>query len=82
LNTLLFSDYVEELRFVKIPEGKTVAYNSTEVLELPVGTTIIKFFYYPTDFRDISKGRRLMETRLLIHEISGWKALEYVRNDK
>jgi len=82
LNTPLFSDYAEKLRFVKIPEGKTVAYNLTEVLEFPVGTTLIKTFYYPNDFRDISKGKRLMETRLLIHEASGWKASEYVWNDE
>jgi uncharacterized repeat protein (TIGR03806 family) len=63
LNTPLFSDYAEKLRFVKIPEGKTVDYNAT-------------------DFRDVSKGRRLMETRLLIHEEAGWKALEYVWNDE
>jgi uncharacterized repeat protein (TIGR03806 family) len=52
------------------------------VLDFPVGTTIIKTFYYPNDFRDITKGRRLMETRLLIHEASGWKALEYVWNEE
>lgn len=82
LNTPLFSDYAEKLRFVKIPEGKTVDYNATEVLDFPVGTTIIKTFYYPNDFRDVSKGRRLMETRLLIQEEAGWKALEYVWNDE
>ena len=82
LNTPLFSDYAEKLRFIKIPEGKTVAYNSSEVLAFPIGTTIIKTFYFPNDFRDVSKGRRLMETRLLIHEESGWKALEYVWNDE
>ena len=82
LNTPLFSNYTEKLRFVKIPEGKTVAYNPTEVLSFPVGTNIIKKNYYPNDFRDLSKGRRLMETRLLIHEESGWKALEYVWHDE
>jgi uncharacterized repeat protein (TIGR03806 family) len=82
LNTPLFSDYAEKLRFVKIPEGRTVDYNATEVLAFPVGTTIIKTFYYPNDFRDVAKGRRLMETRLLIHEETGWKALEYVWNDE
>ena len=82
LNTPLFSDYAEKLRFVKIPEGKTITYNPSEVFEFPVGTTIIKTFYYPNDFRDVSKGRRLMETRLLIHEENGWKALEYVWNDE
>lgn len=60
LNTPLFSNYTEKLRFVKIPEGKTVAYNLTEVLSFPVETNIIKKNYYPNDFRYISKGRRLM----------------------
>ncbi len=81
LNTPLFSDYAEKLRFVKLPAGATVSYNATEVLDFPVGTTIIKTFYYPNDFRDAAKGRRLLETRLLVRNESGWKALEYVWND-
>lgn len=47
LNTPLFSNYTEKLRFVKIPEGKTVAYNPTEVLSFPVGTNIIKKIIIP-----------------------------------
>jgi uncharacterized repeat protein (TIGR03806 family) len=82
LNTPLFSDYAEKLRFIKMPTGQSVAYNSTEVLDFPEGTTIIKTFYYPNDFRDASKGRRLMETRLLIREDNEWKALEYVWNEE
>ncbi|RDB05175.1 SO2930 family diheme c-type cytochrome [Runella aurantiaca] len=81
LNTPLFSDYAEKLRFVKLPAGTTVAYNADRVLSFPVGTTIIKTFYYPNDFRNPTAGRRIMETRLLIHEESGWKALEYIWND-
>lgn len=82
LNTPLFSDYAEKLRFVKLPDGQSVAYNDTAVLNFPVGTTLIKTFYFPNDFRDPAKGRRLMETRLLIHQPEGWKALEYVWNDE
>ncbi|WP_259014007.1 SO2930 family diheme c-type cytochrome [Emticicia fluvialis] len=82
LNTPLFSDYAEKLRFVKLPEGAKVPYNATEVLDFPVGSTLIKTFYYPNDFRNIDKGRRIMETRLLIHEPDGWKALAYVWNDE
>ena len=82
LNTPLFTDYAEKLRFVKLPENQTVAYNDKEVLGFPVGTTIIKTFYYPNDFRKPESGRRLMETRLLIHENEGWKALDYVWNDE
>jgi uncharacterized repeat protein (TIGR03806 family) len=81
LNTPLFSDYAEKLRFVKLPAGKTVAYNPDEVLSFPVGTVIIKTFYYPNDFRQPEAGRRIMESRLLVHEENGWKALEYVWND-
>lgn len=77
LNTPLFSDYAEKLRFIRMPEGETVAFNDTEVLDFPVGTMIIKTFYYPHDARKPEKGRRLMETRLLIHEEDGWEALPY-----
>lgn len=82
LNTPLFSDYAEKLRFVKLPAGKTVAYEADKVLDFPVGTALIKTFYYPNDARDPAKGRRLMETRLLLHEPSGWKALEYIWNEE
>ena len=81
LNTPLFSDYAEKLRFVKLPAGQAARYNATEVIDFPVGTTIIKTFYFPVDFRDAKKGRRLMETRLLVRETAGWKGLEYVWND-
>src|SRR5690606_14247063 len=52
-----------------------------EVLEFPIGTILIKNFYYPHDFRDTSKGRRILETRLLVHEEKGWKALSYIWNE-
>lgn len=81
LNTPLFSDYAEKLRFVKLPAGQPVAYNDTAVLNLPVGTTLIKTFYFPHDFRDPAKGRRLIETRLLVHQPEGWKALDYIWRD-
>ncbi|WP_080055338.1 SO2930 family diheme c-type cytochrome [Spirosoma aerolatum] len=81
LNTPLFSDYAEKLRFVKLPAGQSVAYNDTAILDFPVGTTLIKTFYYPNDFRNPDKGRRLIETRLLIHQSEGWKALDYVWNE-
>lgn len=82
LSTPLFSDYAEKLRFVKLPDGQAAQYDPNEVMDFPVGTTIIKTFYFPTDLRDASKGRRLMETRLLVRGESGWKALEYIWNDE
>ena len=80
LNTPLFSDYAEKLRFIQLPPGQSVTYTDSAVLHFPVGTTLIKTFYYPHDFRDPAKGRRLLETRLLVHQPDGWKALVYVWN--
>ncbi len=83
LATPLFSDYAYKARFIKLPDGSQPApFNDEDVFDFPVGTTIIKTFYYPHDMRDESKGRRLMETRLLVHEEKGWKALPYIWNDE
>lgn len=82
LNTPLFSDYAEKARFIKLPEGASAKYNAEKVFEFPEGTILIKTFYYPNDFRDEYKGRRIMETRLLVHESEGWKALVYVWNEE
>ena len=80
LNSTLFSDYASKLRFVKLPAGQSVAYNPDSVLQFPVGTAIVKTFYYPIDERNPKKGRRLMETRVLLHEPKGWVALPYIWN--
>lgn len=81
LNTPLFSDYAEKLRFIRLPPGTAATYDSANVFTFPVGTTLIKTFYYPLDARHPDKGRRLMETRLLIHEENGWKAWTYIWNE-
>jgi uncharacterized repeat protein (TIGR03806 family) len=80
LNSPLFSDYASKLRFVRLPSGQSVAYNPDSVLQFPVGTAIVKTFYYPIDERSPKKGRRLMETRVLLHEAKGWVALPYIWN--
>ncbi|MGJ3234221.1 SO2930 family diheme c-type cytochrome [Marivirga sp.] len=82
LNSALFSDYAHKARFVQIPKGKSANYHSTEVMEFPVGSVLIKNFYYPNDFSKPDSERRILETRLLIHEEKGWKALPYVWNDE
>jgi len=81
LNTSLFTDFAEKERFVALPTGAIVPYNDTVVFDFPEGTTLIKNFYYPFDFRDPLKGRRIIETRLLIREASGWRALPYIWNE-
>jgi uncharacterized repeat protein (TIGR03806 family) len=82
LITPLFTDYAFKARFVYVPEGKTTVYDTATVLQFPVGSCLIKNFYYPFDFRDENKGRRIIETRLLVHREEGWQALDYIWNDK
>jgi len=80
LNTPLFTDYALKSRFVKLPEGTKAKYSSDEVLDFPVGTILIKNFYYQNDLSNSESGRRIIETRLLVHEDKGWNALTYVWN--
>ena len=82
VNTPLFSNYAEKARFVQIPEGSRVKYNDSASLEFPEGTFLIKNFYYPNDFRKPEKGRRIIETRLLLRDVSGWQAYPYIWNEE
>ncbi len=82
LNTPLYSDYAEKLRFVRLPDGSAVSYNSDEVLAFPTGTMLVKTFYYSADFRKPGQNKNIIETRLLINEPAGWKAITYVWNDE
>ena len=82
LNTPLFSDYASKARFIYLPKGESANYNAEKVLDFPKGTIIAKTFYYPKDQRKPEKGNILLETRILIHEEAGWKALPYVWNEK
>jgi uncharacterized repeat protein (TIGR03806 family) len=82
VNTPLFSNYAEKLRFIKIPDGERAFYNDSVNFDFPVGTILIKNFYYPLDFRKPEKGRRILETRLLVNGASGWEAWPYLWNDE
>ncbi len=81
LNSSLFTDYALKQRFMYVPEGTLVEYREHEVLDFPVGTVLIKNFYYSTDQLENAKGG-IIETRLLIHEADGWTALPYVWNEE
>lgn len=81
LNTPLFTDYAEKLRFVWMPEGARAAYRDEEAFDFPVGTVLVKSFGYPHDMRAPEKGGRILETRLLILHADGWKALPYIWNE-
>jgi uncharacterized repeat protein (TIGR03806 family) len=77
----LFTDYANKSRFIFIPEGQKAKLNLNE-LELPHGTILVKNFFYPEDFRKPEGERRIIETRLMIHEEGGWQAYPYIWNEE
>ncbi|QPC99516.1 SO2930 family diheme c-type cytochrome [Qipengyuania soli] len=77
LNTPLFSDGAEKLRFVYVPTGSMARANGENLLDLPVGSALIKTFAFQQDGK-----RRLIETRVLLHRADGWLALPYLWNDE
>lgn len=72
LNTPLWSDGADKLRFIYLPEGKRLEADGEGLLKFPVGAAIIKTFAYGE-----GEARRLIETRVLLHRADGWTALPY-----
>jgi len=81
LNTPLFSDYALKKRFIYLPEGSEIDYHPSEVLGFPVGTVLIKNFYYNGAQLTNSTGK-ILETRLLIKKPEKWVALPYIWNEE
>ena len=71
LNTPLWSDGAEKLRFVYVPDGQQALAQGDGLFKLPVGSALIKTF---------KLGERLIETRVLLHREAGWVALPYQWN--
>lgn len=71
LNTPLWSDGAEKLRFVYLPAGQQARAQGAGLLDLPVGSALIKTFKLQG---------RLIETRVLLHRADGWLALPYQWN--
>ena len=73
LNTPLYSDGAEKLRFLYLPPGTEARFADDGLPALPVGAALIKTFAFGE-----GAGRRLVETRVLLHRAEGWVALPYV----
>ncbi|MFN7044379.1 MAG: hypothetical protein ACK4M1_04215 [Flavobacterium sp.] len=77
----LFTDYAHKKRFVWMPNGTKASYNADdEILELPIGSAIIKTFYY--DNVQPSNSTKIIETRLMIRKSEGWIFADYVWNEE
>jgi uncharacterized repeat protein (TIGR03806 family) len=76
LNTPLYSDGAEKLRFLYLPAGAEVTAGEDGLLQFPIGTALIKTFAFGE-----GANRKLIETRLLLHRADGWVALPYLWNE-
>lgn len=77
----LFTDYASKKRFIWMPEGVKANYVAdNKTLDFPVGTVLIKTFYYTTIQPDDTT--QMIETRLMIRHDDGWHFYEYLWNDE
>jgi uncharacterized repeat protein (TIGR03806 family) len=81
INTM-FNDYARKQSFVYVPGGKKLETDSTGNFLFPENSCLINCVYYLNDERDSTKGKRLVETQLLVKDKSGWMARNYVWNDE
>lgn len=78
LNATLFSDYALKKRFIYIPDGSIIPFDTSSVLTIPTGSVLIKHFYY-----ELEDGRLdYVETRLLIKRSDSWQPEIYEWNDE
>jgi len=77
----LFTDYALKHRFVTLRMGGQIEYSDDARWQAPVGTIYVKTFAYPIDMRSPEMGEQLIETRLLVHDVDGWKVWVYVYNE-
>ena len=80
-NSELFSDYALKNRFVWMPKGVKATFNGEgNVLELPVGSALIKNFYYKNV--QPNNTTKIIETRIMIRKSTGWIFANYIWNDQ
>ncbi|MEZ4793659.1 MAG: hypothetical protein R2783_09400 [Gelidibacter sp.] len=77
----LFSDYAHKKRFIWMPSGVSASYvNDYSVLNFPVGTVLIKNFYYDNVLP--AHNTKIIETRLQIKKEEGWVFANYKWNEE
>lgn len=77
LKTSLFSDFAEKDRGVRLPIGKKILMLGNGDFQFPSGTILFKTFFYANSL----KGKKLVETRLLILDSLEWKGASYIWGD-
>ncbi|MEZ4793104.1 MAG: hypothetical protein R2783_06480 [Gelidibacter sp.] len=81
LDTRLFTDYAHKQRLIVVPLGTSMTSNGDGLPDFPDNTVIAKTFYYNVDDRDVSLGKTIIETRVLIKKNGVWESGDYKWND-
>jgi len=81
LATELFSDYAEKQRLIKLPVGGQMTKVGDGLPSFPNETMIVKTFYYYNDKRNVSKGKKVIETRILQKTNNEWEMAAYLWNE-
>lgn len=82
VQTPLWADQAEKGRYIVLPSGGTIDVGGDQdEWVFPVGSVLIKSFYFSLDRRTPEGAARIIETRLLLREDSGWTAHTYVFDD-
>jgi len=72
LATTLFTDYAEKQRLIRLPPGGHLQRAGDGLPVFPEGTMLVKTFYYYNDKRDTNRGKRLIETRVMLLSNGQW----------
>jgi uncharacterized repeat protein (TIGR03806 family) len=82
LNTPLFSDDALKQRALYIPPSQAATYDPETAFDFPVGSALIKTFYFADDLRTpATSNPKLVETRLLVRTATGWQPYPYIWDD-
>jgi uncharacterized repeat protein (TIGR03806 family) len=81
LSTPLFSDYSHKQRIIALPENTSMEFNGEGLPIFPDNTVIAKTFFYNLDERNLSLGRIIIETRILLKINGGWETGDYKWNE-
>lgn len=81
LNTTLFSDYSSKQRLIALPENTAIQYDGDGLPIFPDNTLIAKTFYYNIDDRNVSLGKQIIETRVLLKVNGEWQTGNYKWNE-
>ena len=81
LESALFSDYADKLRFIYLPDKGFAKNVPDKVFDFPNGTALIKTFAYLNNHIKSNISSQLLETRLLIKKDGEWSNISYVWNE-